>query len=117
VQLGPNSERVRLENVSADLALADGTELNVIAAQGIMDNQTQLLDIFGGIELATGNGYTAQTQSAQADLRQGIVHGESPVAAQGAMGTLRAQSFTFERGSGLLHFTGDVRMEVNGSTR
>jgi len=112
VQLGPTSERVRLENVNADLVLEDGTQLNVIAAQGIIDNQTQLLDIFGGIELSTADGY-----SAQADLRQGIVRGDSPVKAQGAMGNLQANSFTFERASGLLHFVGDVHMEVKGAER
>jgi len=117
VQLGPASERVRLENVNADLVLEDGTELNVRAAQGIIDNQTQMLDVYGGIELSTTDGYTAETESAQADLRQGIVHGEHPVAAEGAMGNLKAQSFTFERSSGILHFSGDVRMEVNGSSR
>jgi lipopolysaccharide export system protein LptC len=114
VQMGPESERVRLENVNADLVLEDGTELNVIAAQGVIDNQTQTLDFYGGIELTTADGYTAETETARADLRQGIVHGESPVAAQGAMGNLTAQSFTFERQSGMLHFVGDVRMDLNG---
>lgn len=116
VQLGPTSERVRLENVNADLVLEDGTELNVIAAQGVIDNQTQTLDIYGGIELSTADGYTAETESARADLRQGIVQGDTPVTAQGAMGILTAQSFTFERSSGMLHFAGDVRMQVSGST-
>ncbi len=117
IQLGPASERVRLENVNADLVLEDGTELNVIAAQGAIDNQTQTLDFYGGIKLSTADGYTAETDSARADLRQGIVHGESPVTARGAIGSLTAQSFTFERHSGMLHFSGDVRMEIYGSIR
>jgi lipopolysaccharide export system protein LptC len=117
VQLGPAAERVRLENVNADLVLKDGTELNVIAAQGVIDNQTQTLDFYGGIQLSTADGYTAETDSARADLRQGVLHGESPVAVQGAMGSLTAQGFTFERSSGMLHFTGDVRMEVSRSTQ
>jgi lipopolysaccharide export system protein LptC len=115
LQLGPESERVQLENVNADLVLEDGTELNVIAAQGVIDNQTQTLDFYGGIELTTGDGYTAETETARADLRQGIVHGESPIAARGAMGNLTAQSFAFERQSGMLHFFGDVRMDLNGA--
>jgi hypothetical protein len=45
------------------------------------------------------------------------VRGESPVKAQGAMGNLQANSFTFERASGLLHFVGDVHMEVKGAER
>ncbi len=117
VQLGPAAERVRLENVNADLVLKDGTELNVIAAQGVIDNQTQTLDFYGGIQLSTADGYTAETDSARADLRQGVLHGESPVAVQGVMGSLTAQGFTFERSSGMLHFTGDVRMELSRSTQ
>ncbi len=115
VQLDPSIERVRLENVNADLVLKDGTALNVMAAQGVIDNQTQTLDFYGGIQLSTADGYTAETVSARADLRQGIVRGESRVAAQGAIGSLTAEGFTFERGSGMLHFTGDVRMQVSGA--
>lgn len=117
IQLGPSVERVRLENVNADLVLEDGTELNVIAAEGVIDNQTQTLDFFGGIRLTTGDGYTAETDSARADLQQGILRGESPVSAAGDIGTLTAQGFTFERGTGMLHFTGDVRMMISGTKR
>jgi len=117
VQLGPTVERVRLENVSADFVLSDGTEMNVIAAEGVIDNQTQTLDIYGGIRLSTGNGYTAQTESARAELQRGIVHGEAPVEAEGAIGSLTAQGFTFERSSGMLRFIGEVHMIISGSSR
>ena len=117
VQLGPSVERVRLENVNADLVLENGAKLNVIAAEGIIDTQTQTLDIYGGIRLSTADGYTAETESARADLQSGIVRGESPVEAEGAIGSLTARGFTFDRGSGMLRFAGEVRMIINGSRR
>jgi lipopolysaccharide export system protein LptC len=117
VQLGPSVERVRLENVNADLVLKGGTELNVIAAQGVIDNETQTLDFYGGIRLSTADGYTAETDSAHADLRRGVVRGESPVAASGPIGSLTAEGFTFERSSEMLYFTGDVRMMISGSAQ
>ena len=117
IQLGPSVERVRLENVNADFVLKDGTELNVIAAEGVVDNQTQTLDFYGGIRLSTADGYTAETESARADLQLGIVRGESPVEAAGAIGNLTARGFTFERSSGVLRFTGEVHMLISGSRR
>lgn len=117
VQLGPVSERVQLENVQADLVMDDGTPVSLFATNGIVDNQTQTMDLFGGIRMSTADGYTAETTSARADLRQGIVRGEAPVTAEGAMGRLTANGFTFEREAGILRFTGDVAMQVNGVTR
>jgi len=117
VQLGPTVERIRLENVNADLVLEDGTKLNVVAAVGVIDNQTQTLDFYGGIRLSTADGYTAETESARADLQRGIIRGDSPVEAAGAIGSLTAQGFTFERSSGMLRFTGEVRMIISGASR
>lgn len=116
VQLGPASERVRLENVRADLVMEDGTPVNLTALSGVVDNQTQIMEFSGGLRMSTADGYTAETEAARADLRQGIVYGESLVTAEGAMGRLTANGFTFEREAGILRFTGDVRMQVNGAT-
>ena len=117
VQLGPASERVRLENVRADMVTDDGTTVRVTASRGIVDNATQTVEFFDGIQMSTEDGYSAETARAHADLRQGIVRGDSPVTARGAMGTLTAQGFTFERSASVLNFTGDVRMQVNGAMR
>jgi lipopolysaccharide export system protein LptC len=116
VQLGPASERVRLENVRADLVMEDGTRVNLTALSGVVDNQTQIMEFSGGLRMSTADGYTAETETARADLRQGIVSGESTVTAEGTMGRLTANGFTFEREAGILRFTGDVRMQVNGVT-
>jgi lipopolysaccharide export system protein LptC len=116
VQLGASTERVRLRDVKADLTMEDGTLLTVTAADGIVDNSTQTLDVSGGIRMTTADGYSAETERATADLRQGLVRGDAPVTAEGAMGTLTADGFTFEREIGMLTFIGNVRMQVHEAT-
>jgi len=117
VQLGPTSERVQLENVHAELVMENGTSASVAAARGIVDNRTQIVEFFDGIRMSTEDGYSAETDHARADLRRGIVEGDSPVTAVGAMGRLTALGFTYEREAGVLRFTGDVQMQVNGAAR
>jgi lipopolysaccharide export system protein LptC len=116
VQLGADTERVQLENVRADLVMEDGTPMSVVAATGIVDNREQSMELFGGITMTTADGYTAETEGAHADLRQGIVTGDSQITAEGTMGRLTANGFTFEREAGVLNFIGDVQMLVNGVT-
>lgn len=114
VQEGQGAARVRLEHIAAELTLGDGTVLHVTAASGVVDNATRLLEIRGGIRFTATNGYTAETESANADLNSGIVSGNAPVAAEGALGRLTAEGFTFERQTGTFHFIGGVHMQLYG---
>jgi len=112
VQMDAARARVRLNDVRADLTLEDGGLLTVTAAEGIVDNATQTLDIYGGITMTTADGYSATTERASADLRVGVVTGDAPISADGALGTLTADGFSFERENGILNFIGNVRMQV-----
>jgi lipopolysaccharide export system protein LptC len=115
VQEGPGSGRVRLSDIRAEMTLDDGTLVHVTAAQGLVDTAARQLDIMGGIRFASADGYVAETASAKADLRNGIVTGVEPVKASGKFGELTAQRFTFDKDSKKLRFDGDVRMKVIGA--
>ena len=108
------SDRVRLEDVGADISLKDGTALHVTAGQGVVDTKTHVLEVSGGMHITSQDGYDAKTQSAVADLRAGTVHGEHGVDAEGAMGHVRADRFALNRDSKQLKFDGHVHMIING---
>jgi lipopolysaccharide export system protein LptC len=114
IQESRGSDRVRLEDVGADISLKDGTALHVSAVQGVVDTKTHVLEVSGGMHLTSQDGYDAKTQSAVADLRAGTVHGEHGIEAEGTMGHIRADRFTLNRETKQLKFDGNVRMIING---
>jgi lipopolysaccharide export system protein LptC len=108
------SDRVRLEDVGADISLKDGTALHVTAGKGVVDTKTHVLEVSGGMHLTSQDGYDAKTQSAVADLKTGTVHGEHGIEAEGTMGRITAQRFALDRATRQLKFDGNVHMIING---
>jgi lipopolysaccharide export system protein LptC len=117
VQEGRGAERVRLEDIRAELSLEDGTVLNITAAKGVVDTRARQLDISGGIRFVSADGFTAETETAKADLKTGIVSGTVPVTADSKFGRVTAQGFSFEKDTKKLQFRGNVRMLVSGARK
>ena len=113
VQESRGSDKVRLENVTADITLNDGGALHVTAAKGVVDTKRYLLDVSGGIHLTSDDGYDARTASAVADLKAGTVRGDKQIDAQGKFGHITAQRFALNRDTRQLRFSGNVRMLLN----
>jgi lipopolysaccharide export system protein LptC len=114
IQEARGSDRVRLEEVTADISLKDGTSLHVTAAKGVIDTKTHVLQVSGGMHLMSKTGYDARTLSAVADLRAGTVHGENGIEAEGSFGRITAQRFALDRETRQLRFWGDVHMVLDG---
>jgi len=117
VQEGRGSQRVRLEDIRAELSLDDGTKLRVSAAKGLVDTSTRQLDISGGIRFQTDDGLTGETASATADLKTGIIMGSEPVTTQSKMGRVTAKSFSYDKDNRQLRFAEQVHMLVSGANR
>jgi lipopolysaccharide export system protein LptC len=117
VQEGKGAERVRLEDIRAELSLEDGTLLHITAAKGLVDTRARQLDISGGIRFTTDDGFSAETEAAKADLKTGIVSGTVPVTAVSKFGHVTAKGFTFEKDTKKLQFQGNVRMLVSGARK
>jgi lipopolysaccharide export system protein LptC len=115
IQEARGSDRVRLEEVTAEISLKDGTSLHVTAAKGVVDTKTHVLQVSGGMHLMSKTGYDARTLSAVADLRAGTVHGENGIEAEGSFGRITAQRFALDRETRQLRFWGDVHMVLNGN--
>lgn len=115
IQEARGSDRVRLEEVAAEVNLKDGTQLHVTAAKGVVDTKTHVLEVSGGMRLLSADGYDVRTASAVADLKAGTVHGERGIDARGKFGHITAQQFALNRESRQLRFSGNVHMVINES--
>ena len=115
VQDAHNPKRATLKNMEADLTMDKGNWLNARAHDGLVDMNTGQLELSGGIDVFSANGYELHSRTASANLKQSIIHGHEPVTGQGPQGTLRADSFHADRNSGLLMLNGHVQMTLVGA--
>jgi lipopolysaccharide export system protein LptC len=115
VQDAKNPKRARLTKVEADLALDRQGWLNADAGAGLVDMRAGTLELSGGINAFSGEGYELHTASASVDLNKGLVHGREEVTGQGPLGSLRADQFQFDRNSRILTLDGHVRMKIVGA--
>ena len=102
--------RVHLDRLAADIATKDQGELKLTARRGVYHRGTEKLDLRGGIELLTADGYRFATEIARVNLRRSEVEGQRPVAGAGPAGTLEADRFQIREGGDLLWFEGRVKV-------
>lgn len=101
---------IHLDGMVAKLSEADGRDLRLTALSGIYHRDRQRLDLAGGLELTTSDGYRFVTDQAAVDLRQGVIIGNKPIDGLGPTGTLAADKFQIRQGGDLLRFEGRVKV-------
>jgi lipopolysaccharide export system protein LptC len=104
--------RVHLDQLAADIDAKGQRDLRLVATSGIYDRDRERLDLSGGIELTTSDGYRFETPSASLNLNRGRVVGRESIAGAGPGGTLSAERFEFENGGEVLRFKGQVRVTL-----
>jgi lipopolysaccharide export system protein LptC len=105
--------RVHLDQLAADIARAGTRQVRLVAVSGIYDRDTEDVNLSGGIELTTSDGYRFETPSALLKLKRGRVVGQEPIAGAGPSGTIAAERFEFRDGGEVLRFTGGVRVTLH----
>jgi lipopolysaccharide export system protein LptC len=116
VQDAKNPKRATLKTIEADMNTPRGW-VNARAASGVVDLTAKTMQLAGGLSLFTDTGYELHTQSASVDLKAGVVRGDEPVTGQGPMGTMRADTFHYDREAGLMTMAGRVVMTMSGKNR
>lgn len=104
--------RVHLDNLAAEIARAGQRDVHLMALAGIYYRDNEKLDLDGGIELTTTDGYRFETRSARVHLGQGMVIGREPVTGSGPAGNLSAERFEIRDGGDVLRFEGRVRVTL-----
>lgn len=106
----PGSRVVRLTNPKADMTSSDGAWMMMAARTGQYSQDKGDLTLSGGVDLFHDDGYELHTPSATLNLRAGTATGTEPVNAQGPLGSLTAEGFTYDRDAGRVEFTGRARL-------
>ncbi|GIX15781.1 MAG: hypothetical protein KatS3mg118_3740 [Paracoccaceae bacterium] len=86
----PDPAEIRLHAIRATITLADGREVALTAADGLLMPRAQTVELTGGVEVTTTDGYRAETDRASADLRRRILIAPGPVTAEGPLGRIEA---------------------------
>jgi lipopolysaccharide export system protein LptC len=102
--------RIHLDQLAADIATASTRQVRLLAVSGVYDRDTENVNLSGGIEVTTSDGYHFETPSALLKLDRGRVVGEEPIAGSGPSGTIAAERFEFRDGGEVLRFNGRVRV-------
>ena len=105
--------RIHLDQLAADIATAGTRQVRLLAVSGIYDRDAEDVNLTGGIELTTSDGYRFETPSAFLKLDRGRVVGQEPIAGSGPSGTIAAERFEFRDGGDVLRFNGRVRVTLH----
>jgi lipopolysaccharide export system protein LptC len=105
-------DRIHLKRVAAEIARAGETDIRLLAGAGIYDRKAEDVDLSGGVELTTSDGYRFETPSVFLNLKRGHARGREPIAGAGPSGTITAQRFEFQDGGQRLRFMGQVRVTL-----
>lgn len=108
---------VHLDHLDAGITTADRRDVRLAALSGVYDRATDRLDLGGGTELQTSDGYRFETESAHVNLKAGQVDGDRPVAGTGPTGDLEADRFRIREGGDVLHFEGRVKVTIQPQPR
>lgn len=109
------ADRIDLTGPVGDIVLNSGTWLEVEAARGTYMQKSAQLDLSGDVTLYRDDGTLLTTDSATADLRQGVVASGARTHVEGPFGTLDAQGFTITEGGHVARFTGPARLVLRGA--
>lgn len=110
-------DRIQLERLDAEITTAQQREVRLLALEGLYFRDSEELDLGGGIELTTADGYRFVTERAHVDLSAGRVEGEQPIEGTGPPGDLSADRFEITNGGEILHFEGRVKVVIEPPTR
>ncbi len=93
----PDPELVTLENVFAEIDMKDGRKVTLTAESGALRPKADALSLAGGVKVVTSDGYVITTETANADVRSGLLIAPGPVDAQGPRGSIASGSFRMRR--------------------
>lgn len=108
---------IRLSGVEASVTQVDGSYARLTADTGRYDTAAQMLVLDDNIRLANSDGSGGRLERAEIDLNTGSLTSDSPVVFSSKLGEINAEKMGVEKKSGLVTFSGGVRMTINPAAR
>ncbi len=113
VQLDGNTNRWRLNQIRARMTEPQGRGYDLLSKDGVLDASTETMDLSGGIELRSDDGYSFKTAQAQVDMKGGRVASTTPVEGAGPGGHIAADGFELTENGQKIRFLGNVRFHAD----
>ncbi len=104
--------RIELEQMRAELPAEGRGPVELRADGAVFDRDEELIELDGGIELTTADGYRLRTEAATVVLGAGTVRSSTPVDGDGPEGEIRADRLEVDDGGEVIRFVGDVRVRL-----
>jgi lipopolysaccharide export system protein LptC len=108
---------VELEGPKADMTTEGDSWFALNSYTGLYRPQSQLLDLFGNVDVFQDKGNEFVTDSAHIDMAKGTAEGSDPIEGHGPFGTIKAEGFRIENQGDVIIFTGktELLLEQHGA--
>lgn len=106
------SSEVTLKNLQADITLKSGEWISLSAPDGILDQDSGLLQLFGDINIFSDSGDQFTMKSAEVNLKKRTIVSPNPVFGHGPLGAIEADRLVADKLTGRLRFEGNVRLKI-----
>jgi lipopolysaccharide export system protein LptC len=103
---------VSLEGPKGDLTTLNGSWFELSAYTGVYQPQSQLLDLFGNVQLFQDKGNEFRSDSAHIDMTNGTAEGDEPIEGQGPFGHVSGEGFRIRDHGDVIIFTGKSPLEL-----
>lgn len=104
--------QVLLTRIEADITLASGTWIALLADQGMLDTEANTLLLSGNVQMFHDEGYDMRTNSVLLSLDSSEAVGNERIEGQGPMGTLSASGFKVLSDQQHIVFSPDVKVKL-----
>jgi lipopolysaccharide export system protein LptC len=107
-----DDRHISLKKPVADITLKSGSYVAVIANDGVLDRDSDIVTLTGDVTLFHDNGLSFQTNSATVNLKAKTAEGHETVEGQNGDGNLVSQGFRVLDDGDTIHFTGKAHMKI-----
>jgi lipopolysaccharide export system protein LptC len=114
-QVPNRDDLMSLERPRAEMIMHRGALVVVTATTAMYQSRTQLLDLFGEVNLVHENGTRFVTKTAHVDLSVNTAEGHDPVSGHGPSGDITAQGFRILDKGDTIIFTGTSNLLLKGT--
>jgi LPS export ABC transporter protein LptC/lipopolysaccharide transport protein LptA len=113
------SQPTKLFDIDGDLIQPTGVKTKLSAKQGLLDNKSNELELFNGVDIAATNGMKAKLSRATVYTKAQKVLSREPVQAEMPTGSVKARAMTLNTNSREASFRGgvDTRLIQSGEGR
>ena len=102
-----------LEGPKGDLTSTSGNWFELMSYTGLYQPTTQLLDLFGNVQLFQDKGNEFRTDSAHIDMVNGTAEGHEKIEGQGPFGHVTGEGFRILNHGDIIIFTGHAHLELS----